>query len=209
MNRGNRKRRRTRGFPHHHGALEREHRDGANELIRSLGFDPQTWEGEGAASWRPGDRRVFGMNLPVSEKLQEAGVWECRIEKRAEGHLLVINDAAVAASCTNLTDLTPLAGLTQLTTLDLAGCKNLTDTSGGLTQLTSFDLAVCENLTDITHTSGGADAADDVGFGQLHKPDRPDASGGADAADDVGIGQLHKPDRHHTSGGADATDVVG
>jgi len=126
---------------------EGEQSETANEFIRSLGFDPQTWEGEGTCELALGATfKVFGMDLPVSEKLREVEVWECHTEKRAEGvGLLVINDAAVGGSCENLTDITPLAGLTQLTSLDLSYCDNLTDITplAGLAQLTSLDLEWC------------------------------------------------------------------
>ncbi len=59
-------------------------------------------------------------------------------------------------NCEELTDITPLSGLTNLTELDLSSCPNLTDIIplSGLINLTDLDLENCNKLTDITPLSG-------------------------------------------------------
>jgi internalin A len=54
--------------------------------------------------------------------------------------------------CRQLTDVSGLAGLTSLTSLNLSACDQLTDVSvlARLTSLTSLDLAICKQLTDVS-----------------------------------------------------------
>jgi internalin A len=58
--------------------------------------------------------------------------------------------------CKQLTDLSPLAGLSALQSLDLSLCGQLTDFSplAGLTVLQSLDLSGCEHLTDLSPLAG-------------------------------------------------------
>ena len=58
--------------------------------------------------------------------------------------------------CRSLTDLGPLSGLTGLTSLNLERCQSLTDLGplSGLTGLTSLDLGMCSALTDIGPLAG-------------------------------------------------------
>ena len=60
------------------------------------------------------------------------------------------------SNCLKLTDITPLSGLTNLTDLSLSFCYELTNITplSGLTNLTKLDLNLCEKLTDITPLSG-------------------------------------------------------
>jgi Leucine-rich repeat (LRR) protein len=56
------------------------------------------------------------------------------------------------SGCKSLRDISALASLSQLTTLDLSGCKSLRDISAlaSLSQLTTLDLAGCESLSDVS-----------------------------------------------------------
>ncbi|MDA7516947.1 leucine-rich repeat domain-containing protein, partial [Akkermansiaceae bacterium] len=55
----------------------------------------------------------------------------------------------------SVTDLTPLSGLTQLTSLNFSGCNSVTDLTplSGLTQLTSLDLSRCEGIRSLNAIS--------------------------------------------------------
>ena len=59
-------------------------------------------------------------------------------------------------SCTSLTDIRPLSGLTQLNSVKLSDCTSLTDISSlsGLPQWQSLDLSSCTSLTDISSLFG-------------------------------------------------------
>jgi Leucine-rich repeat (LRR) protein len=67
-------------------------------------------------------------------------------------HLAVLALTGDAESERTLTDLSPLAELTALTSLNLRGYKNLTNLSplAGLTALSSLNLSNCENLTNLS-----------------------------------------------------------
>ena len=55
-----------------------------------------------------------------------------------------------------LSDLSPLAGLRNISTLDLYGCKSLSDLSplAGLTNLSTLDLSYCASLSDLSPLAG-------------------------------------------------------
>jgi Leucine-rich repeat (LRR) protein len=56
------------------------------------------------------------------------------------------------SDCENISDLSPLASLTQLTSLNLARCTRISDLSplARLTQLTSLDLTRCTRISDLS-----------------------------------------------------------
>ena len=58
--------------------------------------------------------------------------------------------------CESLSDVSGLAGLKQLQTLDLSRCKSLSDVSGlaGLTKLQTLNLSVCESLSNVSVLAG-------------------------------------------------------
>jgi len=58
--------------------------------------------------------------------------------------------------CAGVTDLTPLSGLSNLTSLFISGCVGVTDLTPlkGLPNLTSLDISGCAGVTDLTPLSG-------------------------------------------------------
>ena len=58
-------------------------------------------------------------------------------------------------ACDNISDLSPLSNLTNLTYLCLYDCDNISDLSplSNLTNLTSLDLGACDNISDLTPLS--------------------------------------------------------
>ena len=57
--------------------------------------------------------------------------------------------------CDDISDLSPLSNLTNLTSLDLGGCDNISDLSplSNLTNLTSLDLGGCDDISDLSPLS--------------------------------------------------------
>ena len=68
------------------------------------------------------------------------------------GLLLLINNTEYLLIFSSLNDLSPLAGLRNLSTLDLRGCNSLSDLSplAGLINLSTLDLNFCETLSDLS-----------------------------------------------------------
>ena len=60
------------------------------------------------------------------------------------------------AYCESLENVDALAGLTNITSLDLRHCKSLKNIDGlaGLTNLTSLNLAYCESLENVDALAG-------------------------------------------------------
>ena len=57
--------------------------------------------------------------------------------------------------CDNISDLSPLSNLTNLTSLNLGSCDNISDLTplSNLTNLTSLDLFACDNISDLSPLS--------------------------------------------------------
>ncbi|MDA7517180.1 hypothetical protein N8499_02960, partial [Akkermansiaceae bacterium] len=173
--------------------------DHRKNFLESLDLDPALWGEEQALELSPTTRpRIFDIEMPVPACLLESEQWVARFE-RFDGFIcFIVGDHTWAASVAGakdlqsavkelpadlsclklanrqtLQDLSPLSGLTQLTSLNFVGCEALTDLSplSGLTQLTSLgflssrvdrvrlrsgDLTMisCKGLTDLTPLSG-------------------------------------------------------
>ena len=80
--------------------------------------------------------------------------FELRGIKNSE--LLLINNTEYLLKCQSLSDLSPLAGLTNLSTLALRDCNSLSDLSplAGLTNLSTLDLMDCNSLSDLSPLAG-------------------------------------------------------
>ena len=134
--------------------------DGLWSLVVRTG---ENWEPKNRASILRSDHR----EPPGSDGFQAEG-YELGVffdqDATVLGDLTALNDAGVtyanAASTWqhpgSLTDLSPLANLTQLTSLNLTYCIALTDISPlqQLSQLNRLDLTRCEALTDISGLQG-------------------------------------------------------
>jgi len=98
------------------------------------------------------------LHLALNELTEPTILWcECPLPDEFSGlpnlHMIIdFQRVKIRRRPVKLSDISPLSGLTGLTSLDLSGCDQLTDLSplANLTNLTSLDLAGCSKIADLS-----------------------------------------------------------